>query len=78
MYDMWGLPNRGIAYFKEGFGGREVRYIGAWDLVLDPAGWFLYAPVRRAFGRLRRLVTARPSGGGEAGMGEGPAGGSEA
>ena len=78
VYDMWGLPNRGIAYFKEGFGGREVRYIGAWDLVLDPAGWFLYAPVRRAVGRLRRLVASRPSGGGEAGMGEGPGGGSEA
>jgi lipid II:glycine glycyltransferase (peptidoglycan interpeptide bridge formation enzyme) len=78
VYDMWGLPNRGIAYFKEGFGGREVRYIGAWDLVLDAAGWFLYAPVRRAVGRLRRLVASRPSGGGEAGMGEGAGGESEA
>ena len=78
VYDMWGLPNRGIAYFKEGFGGREVRYIGAWDLVLDPAGWFLYAPVRRAVGRLRRLRARLPAGGTEAGMGEDPAGGSEA
>ncbi len=37
-YDMWGLVNPGIDHFKAGFGGREVRYIGAWDLVLDPVG----------------------------------------
>ena len=38
VYDLWGLPNRGIEHFKAGFGGREVRYIGAWDLVLDGFG----------------------------------------
>jgi lipid II:glycine glycyltransferase (peptidoglycan interpeptide bridge formation enzyme) len=37
-YDLWGLATGGIAHFKTGFGGREVRYIGAWDLVLDPIG----------------------------------------
>ena len=37
-YDMWGLPNPGIAWFKAGFGGREARFIGAWDLVIDPVG----------------------------------------
>jgi lipid II:glycine glycyltransferase (peptidoglycan interpeptide bridge formation enzyme) len=37
-YDLWGLATPGIAHFKTGFGGREVRYIGAWDLVLDPVG----------------------------------------
>ncbi len=37
-YDLWGLAHPGIAHFKTGFGGREVRYIGAWDLVLDPLG----------------------------------------
>jgi peptidoglycan pentaglycine glycine transferase (the first glycine) len=37
-YDLWGLPTPGIAHFKEGFGGREVRYVGAWDLDLDPLG----------------------------------------
>jgi lipid II:glycine glycyltransferase (peptidoglycan interpeptide bridge formation enzyme) len=37
-YDMWGLATPGIAHFKTGFGGREVRYVGAWDLVLDPVG----------------------------------------
>jgi lipid II:glycine glycyltransferase (peptidoglycan interpeptide bridge formation enzyme) len=41
-YDLWGLATGGIAHFKTGFGGREVRYVGAWDLVLDPVG-------RRAF-----------------------------
>ena len=37
-YDLWGLATGGIAHFKAGFGGREVHYIGAWDLVLDRLG----------------------------------------
>ena len=37
-YDLWGLAHPGIAHFKAGFGGREVRYVGAWDLVLDRLG----------------------------------------
>jgi lipid II:glycine glycyltransferase (peptidoglycan interpeptide bridge formation enzyme) len=37
VYDMWGLATGGIAQFKEGFGGREVRYVGARDLSLRPA-----------------------------------------
>ena len=41
-YDLWGLATGGIAHFKTGFGGREVRYIGAWDLVLDPLGRRVY------------------------------------
>jgi lipid II:glycine glycyltransferase (peptidoglycan interpeptide bridge formation enzyme) len=38
VYDLWGLAHPGIAHFKAGFGGREVRYVGAWDLVLDRLG----------------------------------------
>ena len=37
-YDLWGLPNEGITYFKQGWGGRQVDYVGAWDLVIDPLG----------------------------------------
>jgi lipid II:glycine glycyltransferase (peptidoglycan interpeptide bridge formation enzyme) len=33
-YDMWGLATGGIRQFKEGFGGREVEYVGARDLPL--------------------------------------------
>ncbi|HEX5240558.1 MAG TPA: peptidoglycan bridge formation glycyltransferase FemA/FemB family protein [Candidatus Limnocylindrales bacterium] len=76
VYDLWGLPNKGIAYFKEGFGGREVRYIGAWDLVLDPAGWLLYGPVRQAGRRLRRRL--RGGRGSAAAGGADPAGGADA
>ena len=36
-YDLWGLATGGIAQFKEGFGGREVEYVGARDLPLKPA-----------------------------------------
>ena len=41
-YDLWGLATGGIAHFKAGFGGREVHYIGAWDLVLDRLGRVVY------------------------------------
>jgi lipid II:glycine glycyltransferase (peptidoglycan interpeptide bridge formation enzyme) len=47
-YDLWGLATGGIAHFKTGFGGREIRYIGAWDLVLDRLGRQVYGPRSRA------------------------------
>jgi lipid II:glycine glycyltransferase (peptidoglycan interpeptide bridge formation enzyme) len=53
-YDMWGLIGTGIDYFKEGFGGREVTYVGAWDLALSPVG----AAVFRAGERGRQLYRA--------------------
>lgn len=56
-YDLWGLPTAGIAQFKEGFGGREVRYVGAWDLDLHPIGGPLIRTAeaaRRSYLRLRR------------------------
>lgn len=46
-YDLWGLATGGIAHFKTGFGGREIRYIGAWDLVLDPLGRGAYELAQR-------------------------------
>lgn len=36
-YDLWGIATGGIAQFKEGFGGRQIAYIGARDLPLRPA-----------------------------------------
>ncbi|MEO8639509.1 MAG: peptidoglycan bridge formation glycyltransferase FemA/FemB family protein [Chloroflexota bacterium] len=36
-YDLWGLATGGIAQFKEGFGGRQVDYVGARDLPLRAA-----------------------------------------
>jgi len=47
-YDLWGLATGGIAHFKTGFGGREVRYIGAWDLVLSGTGRRAYEVAQRA------------------------------
>ena len=41
-YDMWGISHEGIEHFKAGFGGREIKYVGAWDLVLDPAGRLVF------------------------------------
>jgi lipid II:glycine glycyltransferase (peptidoglycan interpeptide bridge formation enzyme) len=37
VYDLWGIATGGIAQFKEGFGGRQVNYVGARDLPLRPA-----------------------------------------
>ena len=37
-YDMWGIATGGIRQFKEGFGGREVRYVGARELALSAVG----------------------------------------
>lgn len=45
VYDLWGLATGGIAQFKEGFGGRQVDYVGARDL-----------PLRRAEDAALRLV----------------------
>ena len=41
-YDLWGLSHEGIEHFKAGFGGREIDYVGAWDLVLDPFGRLVF------------------------------------
>lgn len=60
-YDLWGLVHPGIRQFKEGFGGREVRYIGAWDLPLSGLGWRAY---RLAEGRRRGRRPSAPNGDG--------------
>ncbi len=41
-YDMWGLVHPGIRQFKAGFGGREITYIGGWELALDQFGTLAY------------------------------------
>ena len=63
-YDLWGLAHPGIAHFKTGFGGREVRYIGAWDLVLDPLGRQTYEVAQRSRVWLARRRHGMTGGGG--------------
>jgi peptidoglycan pentaglycine glycine transferase (the first glycine) len=58
-YDMWGLIHPGINQFKEGFGGREVRYVGAWDLPLTPVGAMAFRAAEdgaRGYRALRRRL----------------------
>ena len=54
-YDMWGLSHEGIEHFKTGFGGREIRYVGAWDLVLDPVGRLAFDGAQSMQDRVGRL-----------------------
>jgi lipid II:glycine glycyltransferase (peptidoglycan interpeptide bridge formation enzyme) len=68
VYDLWGLATGGIAHFKTGFGGREVRYIGAWDLVLDPLGRQAYAAAQRARVWLERRRRGLPTSGNAVGF----------
>jgi lipid II:glycine glycyltransferase (peptidoglycan interpeptide bridge formation enzyme) len=54
-YDLWGLAHAGIAHFKTGFGGREIAYVGAWDLVLDELGRRTYSVAQTARVRIARV-----------------------
>jgi peptidoglycan pentaglycine glycine transferase (the first glycine) len=54
-YDMWGISHEGIEHFKSGFGGREIHYVGAWDLVLDPAGRLAFDSAQSWQDRVGRL-----------------------
>jgi peptidoglycan pentaglycine glycine transferase (the first glycine) len=67
-YDLWGLVHPGIAHFKQGFGGREIEYIGAWDLALSSLGSTVLrfgetarGPVLGAMRSLRRSPQAEPA-----------------
>jgi lipid II:glycine glycyltransferase (peptidoglycan interpeptide bridge formation enzyme) len=70
-YDLWGLATGGIAHFKTGFGGREVRYIGAHDLVLDPVGRTIYESAVRGRTWWARRRHGLSRGGGSAAAFEG-------
>lgn len=72
-YDLWGLAHPGIAHFKAGFGGREVRYIGAWDLVLDGLGRSVFSFAQRG-----RVWVARRRSGLGAGAASAPGTGGDA
>jgi len=75
-YDLWGLANPGIAHFKTGFGGREVRFIGAWDLVLSGLGRRTYLTAQGLrVGRARRRAGLAATGApGLSGAGDGASG----
>lgn len=50
IYDLWGAPDKfdeqdplwGVYRFKEGFGGKVVRHVGAWDYAARPLLYRLY------------------------------------
>ena len=60
-FDLWGIPPpdsgpkhpwHGLGFFKAEFGGAEVAYVGAWELVLSAAG----ARWLRAEGKARAYI----------------------
>jgi GNAT acetyltransferase-like protein len=63
-YDLWGVPPpgsspehpwHGLGFFKAEFGGEEVEYAGAWQLVLSETGSRLIGLEKKARGRIRGL-----------------------
>jgi hypothetical protein len=63
-YDLWGVPPpdarpehpwHGLGFFKAEFGGHEVTYAGAWELVLSEAASRLIGLEKKARGRIRGL-----------------------
>ena len=54
IFDMWGRSTKGIAHFKQGFGGRVVEYGGTFDLVVNAPVRSLYTRGRRAWVQLAR------------------------
>ncbi len=61
-HDLWGVappgagpdhPWHGVGLFKKGFGGREVQWIGSWDIVVDPTLYRLRATTGAVRGWLR-------------------------
>ncbi len=54
IFDMWGRSTKGIAHFKQGFGGRVVEYGGTFDLVINPPVRSMYRRGRRAWVGLAR------------------------
>jgi hypothetical protein len=63
-FDLWGVPPpgagpdhpwHGLGFFKSEFGGEEVTYTGAWELVLSGAGAKLIALEKRSRTYVRGL-----------------------
>lgn len=63
-YDLWGVPPpgagsdhpwHGLGFFKAEFGGEEIAYAGAWELVLSATASRLLGLEKRARGRVRGL-----------------------
>jgi lipid II:glycine glycyltransferase (peptidoglycan interpeptide bridge formation enzyme) len=63
-YDLWGVPPpgagpdhpwHGLGFFKAEFGGEEVSYAGAWELVLSEAASRLIGLEKKARSRIRGL-----------------------
>jgi len=49
-YDFWGIDEQkwpGVTRFKKGFGGREISYPGAYDLVFQPLWYKIYKIARK-------------------------------
>lgn len=49
-YDLWGIDKKrwpGVTRFKKGFGGKEIEYPGAYDLIFQPFWYKIYRIARK-------------------------------
>ena len=64
-YDLWGIPSNptekhplwGVYRFKKGFNGRLVKYVGVYDLPLQPVFYHLFDKGLNLWQNIRSLVT---------------------
>jgi len=57
IYDFWGIDEinwPGVTRFKNGFGGKEIEYIGAYDYVFQPWWYVVYKGTKKILGILRQ------------------------
>lgn len=58
-YDLWGIDEKkwpGATRFKEGFGGKEVEYIGSYDFSINNIGYKIYKIFSRSNLQLKKWL----------------------
>ena len=61
-YDFYGIDEQkwpGVTRFKRGFGGKEINYPGAFDIVFNPALYKTYISLRKINHDLKRIIHPR-------------------
>lgn len=66
-YDLWGAPDAnsendplwGVYQFKEGFGGKVIRHLGAWDKPIKPVYYEIYNSLLPRILAIMRIINKK-------------------